>query len=75
MTCAEYKRLIAAARKAAADEDEARWMARLKALSAVAPQGLARNSAMSAARTASRGDRMSSGARHRTADWRCYRKP
>ena len=33
MTSAQYKRLIAAARKAAADEDEARWMARLEAAS------------------------------------------
>jgi hypothetical protein len=37
MTDAEYKRLIAAARMAAADEDYARWMARLKALGAVMP--------------------------------------
>jgi hypothetical protein len=58
MTYAEYKRLIAAARKTAADEDEARWMARLKALGVVEPQGFARSSATGAARTASRGDRM-----------------
>jgi hypothetical protein len=58
MTYTEYKRLIAAARKAAAEEDEARWMARLKVLGAVEPQGFARCSATSAARTASRGDRM-----------------
>ena len=58
MTYAEYKTLIAAARKVAADEDYARWMARLKALGAVEPHGFAQCSATSATRIVSRGDRM-----------------
>jgi hypothetical protein len=40
MTDEEYKRLIRAARKATADKENARWVARLKALGAVEPQGM-----------------------------------
>jgi hypothetical protein len=76
MTCAEYKRLIAAARKAAADEDEIRWMVRLKALGAVELKV-----SREAPRRAPPGPRLEatechpSAARYRTADLRCYRKP